>query len=176
MEKVIYLVRHGTYDMQGLTKPSRATFNSNLLPEGVKDVQLVGASIKTYGDTIEKIVASPYQRTKDSASILAAFFSTDYTVDERLCETTEDEHIHHDYLGIYGRMNAVIKELLSSEFKTIIVVSHQVPLGTFIQIESGMDANDLTANPENLTLLTMGGAFRLVYENDHLVDCQKLID
>lgn len=167
-------MRHGHYDTNGWLKPSYATYDYPLASDAEGAVHGAAASIASFGDNISLIYASPFLRTRQTAEILANDLNLDVQIVENLHETSEEEHTHHDYKREYFRVNKFMKENLVSDMGAFIVVSHRDPLSVFICVESGLSLSDIEKSPSNLRILPMSGVYRLVYENDQLVDC-KLI-
>lgn len=68
---IVYLMRHGAAETQALSDAAR-----ELTRQGVMDNRAVLAKLKMYSPTIDRALTSPYQRARQTSSVLRMDFPT----------------------------------------------------------------------------------------------------
>ena len=139
MKKLFYLVRHGEKIKQIGDPP--------LSENGIKQAELTGKHFKSLG--IEKILASPIRRSKETAKYIAKEVGISFEISDLLKERTnwgdDPNQSFDDFLSMWKRasrerswqppvgdssknsgkrMERVIESLLQSKFKNIVLVTH----------------------------------------------------
>lgn len=82
---LLLLVRHGRTPTTGTTLPGRAP-GLHLAPEGIAQAEAVAARIAPLGRRVSAVVASPLERTRETAKPIAAALGTKVRIDRGLLE------------------------------------------------------------------------------------------
>ena len=82
---LVLLVRHGRTPTTGTTLPGRAP-GLHLSPEGVAQAEAAAARIAPLGRRVSAVIASPLERTRETARPIAAALGTKVRIDRGLLE------------------------------------------------------------------------------------------
>jgi broad specificity phosphatase PhoE len=88
-EQMIYFMRHGESQANADSVFAGPSYKAPLTELGKSQAQLEGARIKSQGITFDRIIASPIERAKETAELLADAAGCNpgcITYDERLVE------------------------------------------------------------------------------------------
>jgi broad specificity phosphatase PhoE len=158
---LVHLVRHGEVENPGGVLYGRLD-GFGLSDRGHRMAQLAAASLA--GHDIRSIVASPLQRTRESAAPWVAQFGVELAIDERLIEPTnafEGINMRRDlpkrpdlwrhlrnpqrpswgeaFLSVQARMMAAVADAWSSaDGGEVVLVSHQMPIVMVARTVAGM--------------------------------------
>jgi broad specificity phosphatase PhoE len=157
----VHLVRHGE-----VFNPDRILYGRlrgfGLSKLGHRMAQAVAADLAANGRTVSALVASPLQRTRESAAPISAIFGLPIQIDDRVIEPTNhfegtnmrralQQPINWPYLvnplrpswgepyaDIAGRMRAAVDDAFDSvDDGDVVIVSHQLPIWTLHRALAG---------------------------------------
>ncbi len=117
--KRIILLRHGKTEPYGYEKPD---FERNLTVRGIADCELIAHKLKSKGYQMEKIVASPANRTVQTSELFAKSFGISTS------EILYNEQIYNG-MTTQDMLNFVAKT--SDEVETVLFVGHNPDIARF---------------------------------------------
>ncbi len=193
--KTLYLVRHGHIE-----NPKNIFYGSAIPISsiGAKEMTAVANDIKSAHCTPDKIISSPYLRTRESAEIIAHIFGIqEVSFDERLIDWQVGDWIgqpledfrrfagyyhqpfkpNFDGLETYNEMAdrviAVLDALRDSlaDNECGIIVSHREPLASALLRLTKRQDNDMREID-----LPKGSAWKLLFDGSQLKSAEKTFD
>jgi len=173
MKKTLYLTRHGETKWNTIRK-MQGQLNSPLTDIGLKQAQWLKARMDKI--ELDVIYTSPLGRAFDTARIIQGTRDIPLLIDDRLKELyfgswegqkkddlsrlypeMEDNLWNHpeDYVSYDGenlqeiieRSKSFYEEILSSDYKNILVVSHAIMLKSFISMSLKKELKDFWTGP-----------------------------
>jgi phosphohistidine phosphatase len=109
--KTLYIIRHAKAEEENILQ---ADFDRNLNERGKKDAHYVGEQLKKMQIVPQKIIASPANRTKQTAEIIAQQINYDtqnISIEKNLYDATQT-----DFMGII--------ENLDNQLNKVFIIGH----------------------------------------------------
>ncbi len=129
MSLIIYLVRHATPDRSRVDLRYDVPPGPPLTAKGQTEAEKLGAFLKTAG--VQKIYASPLDRTLNTAKLAADIASVSVVVDQAIAEWRRDENETQVLERCLHFMEAVAAE--GWESGPIALVTHGGPIRALLQ-------------------------------------------
>jgi 2,3-bisphosphoglycerate-dependent phosphoglycerate mutase len=149
MEKVLYVARHG-----------RATGNepdADLTVPGREHAkQLAEFFAKRTDRQIDRVISSTYTRAQKTAIVVAEKLHLQLDLEKRLIEREGTE----TDADITARVVALAEELLNSQGRTFLLVTHRTPL-TLLLRHFGFELTEELTNPDVYSVTLAEGSVRV---------------
>jgi broad specificity phosphatase PhoE len=170
----LLLARHGQSEWQ--VKTADGDRNPPLTPLGESQAHRLGEYLATYEDLITAIVASPYQRARCTAEIVANYLSLPVTVEPDFREFDEwaagwaptavsmwdmspaIPELRPGYSRFRARVAAALRRVVEAydDANQLLLVTHAGTIGAKVRILVGSDTPRLWMNNTGLSLFEWG--------------------
>jgi broad specificity phosphatase PhoE len=155
MLKTIYMIRHGHYIMDRPYNPEDIDKIKVLSLNGLETIINLGKRLRAADHQITKILYSPLRRTYETAIIIKKILHVDMQASEKIVESFfEGGNIPH-LKEVYNRFTSAVDNLLDHE-ETAVIVSHELPIGLYLKVQSGMSYEEISKDKSVLKILKMG--------------------
>ena len=174
MIKILYLVRHGHYRIphpRALEKGERG--GTVLTIRGIEDIIGLAHKLRHEDRNIKQIYSSPYQRTKETADLLAKILRNEVVLREKVQENYMGKGEEGHLKEMFSNFKDVVDEALNYSEGRCIIVSHKLPISLYVSRELGVAYKEIPSDRKHVNLVKMGDCLKLLYNRKSFIKYEK---
>ena len=175
MVKTLYLVRHAQYRIPHPKTHKKEDVGGTVLTiEGIEDIVKLAHKIRHDDRDIKKIYASPYQRTMETANILARILRAEVEIRNDIQENYTGDGTEEHLKDVYSKFKRVVEEALDYSEGNCILVSHMLPISLYVSKETGVSYQELAENKKHTGMIKMGDCYKLLFNRKTFIKYEKI--
>ena len=175
MVKTLYLVRHAHYRIpHPKTYKEKDLGGTVLTIEGIEDIIKLAHKLRHDDRDIKMVYSSPFQRTTETAQLLAKVLRTEVEIRDGIQENYIGGGVEDHLKNVYTGFKSVVEEALGYSEGNCILVSHRLPISLYISKESGVSYKDIAADKKHSAMIKMGGCYKLLFNRNAFIKYEKV--
>ncbi len=174
MINILYFVRHGHYKPYFRKATDKSEKDGPLTLQGLEDIVELAHKIKEVDKSINHIYTSPFQRTRETADLLARVINRYATIRENLHEQHTQNNTREHYEEIYKEFNRVVEEALENNDGNSIIVSHDLPISLYVSLKTGHTYEEIIKNNKLLDILLESDCIKTIYNGKEFIKYERI--
>lgn len=175
MVKTLYLIRHAHYRIPHPRTYQETDLGGTVLTvKGIEDIIALAHKLRHDDRDIKMIYSSPYQRTIETAQLLAKILRADIDIRDNIQENhvgaAEENHLK----TVYTKFKETVEEALNYSEGNCILVSHRFPISLYISKQTGLSYEEIGADKEHTSMIKMGGCYKLLFNGTSMIKHEKI--
>jgi broad specificity phosphatase PhoE len=120
------------------------------------------------------IYSSPFQRTRETAHLLAKILRTEeIEIRDKIQENSMRDGNTEHLKSVYSNFKTVVEEALSRAEGNCIIVSHRMPISLYVSRESDHSYQEIADNTKYNAVLKMGDCLKVLYNKKSFIKYEK---